>query len=119
MTRCLDCDALIDRGSRCASCQRAHDAQRSARRGGWDWVRVKDAVVARDGGRCTAPPSAGAHGFGMDALLEVDHIMRLADGGTNDETNLRTLCRLHHRTRKRWEQRTESAPLRPESVDQR
>lgn len=36
--------------------------------------------------------------------VEVDHILRLEDGGTNDPENLRSLCKSCHRarTRERW-----------------
>jgi len=30
------------------------------------------------------------------AASEVDHVVALSKGGTNDETNLRPLCKAHH-----------------------
>ena len=95
MSHCLDCDVVVPRGSRCARCERVYQQRRSAQRGGFGWIDTTRAVRARDGG-CVEP---GPH----DGPLEVDHVRPLAAGGTNDLTNLRTLCQRHHRAREPWE----------------
>ena len=48
-------------------------------------------VIARDGGRCQL--------CGSTEWLQVDHIVRYIDGGTDDPENLRTLCEPCHRER--------------------
>jgi len=51
-------------------------------------VRTRHQILERDGFRCLdcgASPSNGA-------LLEVDHIVPISKGGSNDPSNLRTLC---------------------------
>jgi 5-methylcytosine-specific restriction endonuclease McrA len=51
----------------------------------WRWSRIRAAVLARDGYRCTQ--------CGSDANLEVDHL----DPSRGDELdNLTTVCRRHH-----------------------
>jgi 5-methylcytosine-specific restriction endonuclease McrA len=46
-------------------------------------------VLERDGNACVLCGTSGQD-------LEVDHIVRYADGGSNQEDNLRTLCRPCH-----------------------
>ncbi len=45
---------------------------------------IKRKVIARDGGKCSV--------CGSTLKLEVDHKVALMNGGTNDESNLATLC---------------------------
>jgi 5-methylcytosine-specific restriction endonuclease McrA len=59
-------------------------------------VRMRDAVFARDLGRCTFVGSDGQR-CNETIRLEVDHIKPVARGGTNDITNLRLLCAKHNR----------------------
>ena len=91
MNRCLDCSELT-RGSRCAACARKHQAQRNARRGGNGWVNQSNnaRVKARDGGCVMA--GQGACG----GPLRVDHEQPLAEGGSDEDGNKRTLCLTHH-----------------------
>lgn len=103
MTRCLTCHALIPRGPRCRACQRgldsvqlarlhamADDQARAAKRSGPDgsWSTLRRRAIDRDGGCVMPPPHEGR--------LEVDHIIPLAAGGSNEIANLRVLCRAHH-----------------------
>ena len=48
---------------------------------------LRDQVLKRDGYRCVK--CGASH---KDKRLEVDHIIPVAKGGTNDIDNLRTLC---------------------------
>lgn len=59
-------------------------------------LRTRDAVFARDHGRCAY---VGSDGKRCDATirLHVDHIKPVARGGTNDISNLRLLCARHNR----------------------
>jgi len=58
-------------------------------------LRTRDAVFARDRGRCTY---VGSDGKRCDETirLHVDHIKPVARGGTNDIANLRLLCAQHN-----------------------
>jgi 5-methylcytosine-specific restriction endonuclease McrA len=59
-------------------------------------LRTRDAVFARDRGRCTF---VGSDGKRCDETirLHVDHITPVARGGNNDASNLRLLCARHNR----------------------
>jgi len=57
--------------------------------------RLRWKILDRDAHRCTAcgRGSRRARGApGRPVVLHVDHIIPVSKGGTNDETNLRTLC---------------------------
>ena len=56
---------------------------------GWAWSRQRRRILERDGGVCQAT------GCGQPAT-EVDHIVPMAYGGTDDDGNLVSLCREHH-----------------------
>lgn len=64
-----------------------------------NWDELKKAVKLRDKGRCCncGKDHATVRAEGM--YLEVDHIVRLADGGTNSMLNLQTLCTNCHKNR--------------------
>jgi 5-methylcytosine-specific restriction endonuclease McrA len=59
-------------------------------------LRTRDAVLARDQGRCTYVGSDGKR-CNETIRLHVDHIKPVARGGSNDESNLRLLCAHHNR----------------------
>lgn len=58
-------------------------------------LRTRDAVFARDRGRCTFVGSDGKR-CDETVRLHVDHIKPVARGGTNDILNLRLLCARHN-----------------------
>lgn len=91
MRRCLGCGVLVTRGSRCAGCAARRSTQRTVARAGtgWRWQEMRRAIIDRDGGCIMVGEHAGP--------LRVDHIVPLADGGTSEPSNLRTLCLAHHR----------------------
>jgi len=84
---CIVCGALT-RASRCP----AHTLRNGSSRA---WRELRAYVLARDGRRCTAVE--GGQRCPVTAGLEVDHVVALADGGSNRAANLTTLCREHHR----------------------
>ena len=53
-----------------------------------EWERIRQEVFDRDGHRCQDCRKAGR--------LEAHHVLELAHGGTNDLSNLKTLCRACH-----------------------
>lgn len=55
----------------------------------------KHAVFLRDGGRCTHMDSHGNR-CTTDRWLQIHHIVLVSEGGTNDPSNLTTLCSFHH-----------------------
>jgi 5-methylcytosine-specific restriction protein A len=56
------------------------------------WMETRRRVWERDGGMCQYP--YGKHPVSLDQA-HIDHI-RSGKLGTNDLSNLRTLCRYHH-----------------------
>lgn len=81
---CLDCQRLIDKGSRCRACHAA--LKRPYRTLAWQTAREQ--AKARDGYRCRQ--------CGSDYLLDVHHRNPLRAGGTHSLENLTTLCRSCH-----------------------
>jgi len=74
------------------------------RTGTAEWIRT----WIEDGQRCTGTAD------------EVDHILEFADGGTDDDSNLRSLCIDHHRrktaahaNRTRWSKAARRRPSPP------
>jgi len=49
-----------------------------------NWAEITEQIKERDGYKCVL--------CGSRRLLEVDHIIDIAKGGTHDPENLRTLC---------------------------
>ncbi len=89
LNRCIDCRALISRGSRCRRHQLTRERTRKAGRGGSGWAasRTRQAILTRDGHRCR-----GCGGASSPHLLHVDHITPVSRGGANTDANLQTLC---------------------------
>lgn len=54
-------------------------------RGGRPWRRLKDSMLLRDRHTCQHCKRVGGE-------LELDHIINVAAGGTDDESNLQILC---------------------------
>ncbi len=54
-------------------------------RGGRPWRRLKEKIQLRDNWTCQ-------HCRRVTAQLELDHIVNVAQGGTDDESNLQSLC---------------------------
>jgi 5-methylcytosine-specific restriction protein A len=65
-----------------------------------DWKAKRERIMVRDANVCRR---CGLVVSGRDA--NVDHIIPLADGGTDDDANLETLCRSCHSRKTVGEQR--------------
>jgi 5-methylcytosine-specific restriction protein A len=86
---------VLDGSTRCPSHQAAAGSFADARRGsrhargyGTDWDRKRKRVLQRDNGLCQACKAMGR----LQPGNQVDHRLPKADGGTDDEANLQTLC---------------------------
>ena len=61
-------------------------------RGGRPWRRKRESILLRDKYTCQS--------CGLVTLdLEVDHVVNIAQGGTDDEANLQSLCVPCHKTK--------------------
>lgn len=63
-----------------------------ANKRGSGWPALRRRIIARDGETCTVCGE-------WRTALEVDHIVPLKDGGTDADSNLRTLCHSCHKNR--------------------
>lgn len=59
---------------------------------GWDTTRKR--ILKRDGHACQWPIPRGVCGAPAN---QVDHIVPAWQGGSDDDTNLRSLCEPHHK----------------------
>lgn len=57
-------------------------------RGGRPWRRKREAVMRRDAYLCQPCKGQGR----VTEATEVDHIRNVAEGGTDDESNLQAIC---------------------------
>lgn len=58
-------------------------------RGGRPWRRKRDEIFKRDKHTCQVCERIGGE-------LELDHILNVARGGTDDDHNLQTICKTCH-----------------------
>ena len=61
-------------------------------RGGRPWRRLKDTILMRDKHTCQHCKRVGGD-------LELDHIVNVANGGTDDGSNLQILCKDCHQVK--------------------
>ena len=100
--RAPGCPGIAVRHDYCAEHQhltpsRQHDGQRAspAQRGygrAWQGIRMRFLRLYPECTECGAPAT------------DVDHVMPLADGGSNDIGNLQALCHAHHSAKTAREQ---------------
>ena len=92
---CTYCGVLVRDGT--ARCQEHKpigkwgDARRgsSSERGyGWAWQQQRKRILSRDKGLCQVCLELGKYRPGRD----VDHKVAKANGGTDDDANLQTIC---------------------------
>ena len=67
-------------------------------RGGRPWRRLKEKIHLRDNWTCQ-------HCRRVTTQLELDHIVNVAQGGTDDESNLQSLCVPCHKAKTNRESR--------------
>lgn len=81
---------VVENGVRVALCIFPDVALDGSQTYGPYWQTIRQTVLTRDGYACQ-------HADGCCAgPLQIHHIRHLSRGGTNDLTNLMTLCRYHH-----------------------
>src|SRR6188768_1924811 len=86
------------RGAMRAASSAWYEWKAEARKNGWRKPakratispKLRYGILRRDGFRCRA---CGAGAF-AGTVLHVDHVLAVANGGTNDPANLQTLCEL-------------------------
>lgn len=64
-----------------------------------NWATLRAEVLERDNYTCRCCRKTRTEVYKLGRQLHVDHIKRLADGGTNKKCNLQTLCSLCHSKR--------------------
>lgn len=105
---CAGCGRRIAAGPFCAACAATEEGERQGRqpyRVGYrdpDYHRNAARARKRAGGRCEL---CGAP-FTDDDPAEVDHIVSLSEGGTNDPGNLRVIHRSENQQRRRRPRKT-------------
>ncbi len=117
MVPCIDCNKLLTAGTRCQPCrkanQRKHERNRSPRpeyRKGYSDPMYKSNrafLLATTtscricghpmGGSSAAAPAPAGH----SCKPEVDHIVPLSQGGTNELKNLQVVCRSCNQERRK------------------
>lgn len=60
------------------------------------WIKLKQYIYERDKGVCQFPGGCGNVEY-HDSHCH--HILELSEGGTNHPSNLKTLCKKHHKIR--------------------
>ena len=88
----------------------------STRTRGGSWMDIRTRILRRDRGLCCMCSRAGL----VSLACDVDHRVELDDGGTDDDGNLWSLCRLCHlwKTRVAATARRDGLPLlTPGAVD--
>ncbi len=64
-------------------------------RGGRPWRRLRDQAMARDQHMCQPCKTVGR----ITEATEVDHILNLAEGGTDELSNLQAICQECHKAK--------------------
>jgi len=70
-------------------------------RGGRPWRRKREAVLKRDGYLCQPCNRKGK----LSLAKEVDHIVPVAEGGTDEDRNLEAICKPCHHAKTQAEAR--------------
>ena len=85
------CPEIATAGSRC---EEHRLAWRPGRGSTYQWRRLRERILRRDGYRCTYTDDNGR--CRERDRLHVDHIIPVSLGGTDDPINLRVLCEYHN-----------------------
>lgn len=83
------CPELVERG-RCPT----HTVHRPGRGSTYQWRKLRERILRRDGYRCTHTDEDGR--CPNRDRLHVDHIIPKSLGGTDDPVNLAVLCEYHN-----------------------
>lgn len=78
-----------------------HEGSRHERGYGWQWVKLRDRILARDLYLCQPCLDAGR----TTQADAVDHITPKAQDGTDDHDNLQAICDPCHKRKTRDEMR--------------
>lgn len=70
-------------------------------RGGRPWRRLREQILQRDGYCCQTCSREGR----VQVAHEVDHVVNIAAGGTDDPSNLEAICTDCHRKKTQQEAR--------------
>lgn len=108
-TSCLDCGGIASRRGRCDSCNAKREQERgsSTQRGyGAEWRKLRRILLNKQP-TCQVPTGEkGVFDNGVPWQVvcgrrteEIDHITSKAQGGTDDRSNLRAVCRFHNRSK--------------------
>lgn len=73
--------------------RRAQTVASTARTRGSKWMAIRDLILRRDAGLCQPCMQAGR----LTPAVQVDHKLPLAQGGTDDQSNLQAICAACHR----------------------
>lgn len=91
------CTAFVVKGSRCKDHEVKHGWQAPSKDKqkayGHAWRKRRTRVMRRDAYLCQPCKRLGRNTQGT----EVDHIVGRADGGTDDDDNLQTICNTCHK----------------------
>lgn len=87
----------MNRGDSCPECPKSNwdkvRGNRHQRGYGKEWTKLRLKILKRDNYLCQAHQSKGQ----LVSAKEVDHIISKAKGGTDDPSNLQSLCVQCHR----------------------
>lgn len=89
------CPALVTAAHPCPTHARSSRWSSSGRGSTRDWRARREWVRKEHGPWCRLCLGAGLHRF----WVQVDHIVPVAEGGTDDYENLQGLCAAHHRAK--------------------
>jgi 5-methylcytosine-specific restriction protein A len=64
-----------------------------------NWKALRAQALARDGGVCQWRVEGAPGGICGAPATEVDHVIGAAEGGSDDMSNLASLCKPHHGTK--------------------
>lgn len=111
---CLDCGTRFRPGdpSRCPDCATTHHARRTRRHaarrnsapGTGARRRLRTAINNIGGATCHR-----CQRWHPAQMIEIDHIVSLADGGHDTDTNVQPLCVPHHRAKTAAENQARAA----------
>ena len=65
------------------------NCEHGSRLQGYLWEEIRQRILERDHFRCVS--------CGSQDRCEVDHVVAIALGGTDEDDNLQTLCYVHHK----------------------